>query len=117
MTWTDRGATTTDQLPNQLCEDLARLTAKPVLVEVAERGALEVNLDGHGAALHCTRTLRSPAIASSAMGSPLGPLVRCRSRSLPLLAPRTGALAAAVALAPVTLLAQPHLLTTPLARK
>ncbi len=49
------------------------------------------------------------------MGSPLGPLVRGRGPSLGLLAPRTGALVAAIALAPITLLAQPHLLTAPLA--
>jgi len=51
------------------------------------------------------------------MGAPFGLLVRGRGRPLRLLAPRTRALVVAVALTPITFPAQPHLLTTPLARK
>jgi hypothetical protein len=51
------------------------------------------------------------------LGSPLRLLVRCREHPLGRPALRKRADAAAVALAPVTPPAQPHLLTTPLARK
>jgi hypothetical protein len=51
------------------------------------------------------------------LGSPPRLLVRCRAHPLGRPAPRQRADAAEVALAPVTPPAQPHLLSTPLARK